>query len=237
MTRQHKPIVGVMPLWDDEQEAIRMRPGYMDGISQAGGLPIIFPFTENEQDVEQLAEVCDGFLFTGGPDITPELYHENTMEGLVTVCPKRDILESIVFRTAFEQDKPILGICRGIQAINVFLGGSLYQDIPMQYPSETEHHQVPPYDQPVHDVTISEGTPLYECFGVDRLPVNSHHHQAIKRLAPGLKAMAFSPDGLIEAAYMPEKRFLWAVQWHPELLFRTETHNRELFQAFVDSML
>jgi putative glutamine amidotransferase len=232
-----KPIVGVMPLWDDEKNNIWMRPGYMNGISQAGGLPIVFPFSDDEQELEQLAKLCDGFLFTGGPDISPKLYHEDPVEGLVTVCPKRDILESIVFRMALEQDKPVLGICRGIQVINVFLGGTLYQDIPMQHPSETEHHQAPPYDKPVHDVRIAEGSPLHQCFGVDRLPVNSHHHQAIQKLAPRLQAMAFSPDGLIEAAYMPEKKFIWAVQWHPEHLYRTDIHSRELFQAFVYSML
>ena len=231
-----KAIVGVMPLWDEEKEDIRMLPAYMDGISQAGGLPILFPFTEDKQEVEQLADLCDGFLFTGGPDISPEYFHEPPLEELISVCPKRDALESLVLQTALERDKPVLGICRGIQVINVCLGGSLYQDIPTQYPTETVHRQPPPFDKPIHDVIIEEGSPLQRCFGVDRVAVNSHHHQAIKSLAPALKAMAYSPDGLIEAVYMPQKRFLWAVQWHPERLYRTDIHSRELFQAFTDSM-
>ena len=231
-----KPVVGVMPLWDEEKEDIRMLPGYMDGVSQAGGLPVIFPFTEDNQEAEQLVSMCGGILFTGGPDISPEYYHEAPLEGLVSVCPKRDMLECMVFQAALEQDKPILGICRGIQVINVCLGGTLYQDIPTQHPSETVHRQPAPFDKTIHDVVIAEDSPLYRLFGVDKLPVNSHHHQAVNRLAPALKAMAFSPDGLIEAACMPEKKFLWAVQWHPERLLRTDRYSGMLFQAFIASM-
>ena len=231
-----KPIVGVMPLWDDEKDSIWMLPGYPDGLNQAGGLPIIFPFTADEQELEQLVNRCDGFLFTGGHDVSPALYHETPMEGLVDSCPKRDAMESIVLRMALERDLPVLGICRGIQFVNAFLGGSLYQDIPTQFPSETEHHQAPPYDNPSHIVTVEKGSPLQHYLGADSLPVNSCHHQAIKELAPALKAMAFSPDGLVEAAYMPGKKFLWAVQWHPEFSYRTDAHSRAIFQAFVEAM-
>ncbi len=231
-----KPIVGVMPLWDDEKDSIWMLPGYLDGLNQAGGLPIIFPFTADEQELEQLVNRCDGFLFTGGHDVSPALYHETPMEGLVDSCPKRDAMESVVLRMALERDLPVLGICRGIQFVNACLGGSLYQDIPTQHPSETEHHQAPPYDKPCHIVTVEKDSPLRDCLDVDSLPVNSCHHQAIKELAPALKAMAFSPDGLVEAAYMPEKKFLWAVQWHPEFLYQTDAPSRAIFQAFIESM-
>jgi putative glutamine amidotransferase len=231
-----KPIVGVMPLWDEEKDSIWMLPGYLDGISQAGGLPIMFPFTADERELEQLVELCDGFLFTGGHDVSPELYQEEPLEGLVDSCPKRDIMEEIVLRKALEKNKPVFGICRGIQFINAFLGGTLYQDIPAQHPSETEHHQTAPYDTPVHDVDLVEGSPLQRCLGIDRLSVNSYHHQAVKKLAPELEAMAFSPDGLVEAAYMPGKKFLWAVQWHPEFSFRTDGCSRRVFSAFVESM-
>ena len=232
-----KPIVGVMPLWDDEKDSIWMLPGYLDGLSQAGTLPIMFPFTADEQELEQLVNICDGFLFTGGHDVSPELYHETPMQGLTETCPKRDAMESIVLRKALEKDKPVLGICRGIQFINAFLGGTLYQDIPKQHPSETEHHQTAPYDVPIHDVVLTEDSPLFSCLSVGRISVNSLHHQAVRDLAPSLKAMAFSPDGLVEAAYMPDKRFLWAVQWHPEFSFRTDENNRKIFRAFAESML
>ncbi len=234
--KRMKPIVGVMPLWDDDKDSIWMLPGYMEGVELAGGLPIVFPFTADEHDLEQLVNVCDGFLFTGGHDVSPALYNEDPLEGLVISCPKRDLMEGIILRKAMERDKSVLGICRGIQFINAFLGGSLYQDLPTQFPSETDHHQTLPYDEPIHDVDIVGGTPLHDCLGVDRLPVNSYHHQAVNRLAPPLTPMAFAPDGLVEAAYMPDKKFLWAVQWHPEFSFKTDENSRKIFQAFVESM-
>ena len=135
-----KPIVGVMPLWDEEKDSIWMLPGYMDGISQAGGIPVIFPFSTDEMELKQLIGMCDGFLFTGGQDVTPEVYHEDPLEDLIDCCIKRDLMETIVLKEAIADDKPVLGICRGIQFINAALGGKLYQDIPTQRPSEINHH-------------------------------------------------------------------------------------------------
>ena len=232
-----KPIIGVMPLWDEKKDSIWMLPGYMDGLKQAGGLPVIFPFTDDERELEQLVSICGGFLFTGGHDVSPGLYGETPLEGLTVACPKRDAMESVVLGMALERDKPVLGICRGIQFINVFLGGTLYQDIPTQHPSAVEHRQAPPYDKPSHTVSIAEGSPLHQCLGLGALPVNSCHHQAVRKLAPALKAMAFSPDGLTEAAYMPEKSFVWAVQWHPEFSYKTDANSRKIFGAFIKAAL
>ena len=234
--KQKKPIVGVMPLWDDEKDSIWMLPGYMDGLHQAGAIPLIFPFTANEEELTQLAELCDGFLFTGGHDVSPQLYHEQPMEGLVSTCEKRDRMETIILKIAMEADKPVLGICRGIQLINAALGGSLYQDLPLQHPSETNHHGRAPYDQPVHDTKVYRDSPLYGCLGKEILPVNSYHHQAVKDLATGLEVMAAAPDGIVEAFYKPDQRFLWAVQWHPEFAYRTDENSRKIFSAFVGAM-
>ena len=231
-----KRIVGVMPLWDDEKDSIWMLPGYMDGVRQAGGLPMIFPFTEDRQELDQLVRICDGFLFTGGQDVSTALYRETPLEGLVTTCEKRDVMEGIVLEKALKADKPILGICRGIQFINVALGGTLYQDIPSQHPSETEHQQHAPYDIPVHDVMIIKDSPLHKCLNVDRLSVNSCHHQAVNQLAPCLEPMAVSTDGLIEAVFMKDKTYLWAVQWHPEFSFKTDKYNRMIFDSFIKAM-
>ena len=228
-----KPVIGVMPLWDDKKDSIWMLPGYMDGISQAGGIPVIFPFSADEQELEQLMGMCNGFLFTGGHDVSPEVYGEKPLPGLIENCPKRDEMETIVLRNAMADDKPVLGICRGIQFINAALGGTLYQDLPTQHPSDVDHHQTLPYDHPIHDVKILESSPLHECLGMDRLPVNSYHHQAVNRLAPGLIPMAVSADALVEALYKPDRRFLWAVQWHPEFSWRTDANSRKIFGAFV----
>ena len=231
-----KKVIGVMPLWDEEKNSIWMLPGYMEGIKQAGGLPFIFPFSEDEDEVSTLMEMCDGILFTGGHDISPDIYHEKLLEGLGSFCEKRDIMESIVLKQALEADKPILGICRGIQFINASLGGTLYQDLKLQHPSGVEHHQQAPYDVPAHDVILIEDTPLQKCIQGDSLAVNSYHHQAVKELAPDLKAMAVSSDGITEAVYMPGKKFLWAVQWHPEFLFHNDINSRQIFFAFINSI-
>lgn len=232
-----KPIIGVMPLWDDEKQSIWMLPGYLDGLRQAGGLPVVFPLEADDCDIHQLMELCSGFLFTGGHDVSPELYGEAPLDGTVSCCAQRDRLESIVLQRAIAQDKPVLGICRGIQFINAALGGTLYQDLPLQYPSEVEHHQQPPYDAPVHTVQIRKGTPLHMLLQTEELAVNSYHHQAVRRLADGLQSMAAAPDGLIEAVYKPDQKFLWAVQWHPEFSFRSEQSSRAIFDRFVQAML
>ncbi len=231
-----KPIIGVMPLWDDEKESIWMLPGYFDGINQAGAIPIMFPFTEDKQELDQLINMCDGFLFTGGHDVSPKLYNENPLDGLVSCCMKRDKMESYILKKTIQINKPILGICRGIQFINAALGGTLYQNLPTQYETETEHHQNPPYDVPVHKVKVIKDSPLYKCLNSELLDVNSYHHQAVKDLAPNLKVMAVSEDGLVEAVYMPELRFLWAVQWHPEFSYKTDDNSRKIFKAFIEAI-
>ena len=224
-----------MPLWDEQKNSIWMLPGYMDGIKEMGGLPIIFPFTADRQEIDQLLGVCDGILMTGGQDVSSALYHEEPLEGLVEYCGKRDEMEQIVLEKALEADTPILGICRGIQFMNAALGGTLYQDLPLQHPSDVDHHQNAPYDSPAHEVAIVKDSPLHKCLSILALPVNSLHHQAVRELAPELEAMACSPDGLVEAAYMPGKRFVWAVQWHPEFSYKSDGNSRKILRAFVEA--
>lgn len=231
-----KPMVGVMPLWDEKKDSLWMLPGYLEGIRQAGGIPFVFPFTDDEQELDQLVNLCDGIVFTGGHDVSPSLYHEEPLEELVVCCPKRDAMETIVLQKALAGHRSVLGICRGLQFINAALGGTLYQDLPTQHPSEIIHRQKSASDQTSHDVSLIKGSPLQQVLGLDCLPVNSFHHQAVKALAPCLSVMAMAPDGLIEAVTMPDARFLWAVQWHPEFLYRVDPNSRKIFRAFVQSM-
>lgn len=228
-----KPIIGVVPLVDREKESYWMLPGYMEGISQAGGLPIMLPLTSNTDELKQLLEICNGFLFTGGQDVSPELYGEEKLPECGECSRERDSMEKVLFELALNSNKSILGICRGIQFINSVLGGTLYQDIPSQKPSELEHHQTPPYDVPIHEVNILTETPLFNLLKTDKLYVNSYHHQGIKDLSAELKVMAAASDDLIEAVYMPEKNFVWAVQWHPEFSFKSDENSRKIFEAFV----
>ena len=228
-----KPLVGVMPLWDDEKDSLWMLPGYLEGLQEAGATPVILSLTEDREEIEHLVDICDGILLTGGHDVDPSVYGEEALNGTVLCCKARDNMEILVLEDAMKKDKPILGICRGIQMINALLGGTLYQDLPTQHPSDIDHHQTPPYDVPVHDVFIKKDSPLYDCLGSDRISVNSYHHQAVKDVAPCLEVMAESEDGIVEALYKPFYRFLWAVQWHPEFSYKKDDNSRKIFKAFV----
>lgn len=230
-----KPLIGVCPLWDEEKSSYWMLPGYLEGILAVGGLPIMLPLSQADADITALCNLCDGFVFTGGQDVTPALYQETVLFDSVQCCPARDAMEQQLFDRVLQADKPILGICRGLQLINVLLGGSLYQDLGKQHPAALNHRQQPPYDIPLHGVSLDPTAPLGNLLELRQIHVNSYHHQAIKTLAPQLRPMAMAPDGLIEASYLPEAKFLWAVQWHPEFLYRSDLNNRKIFAAFVDS--
>ena len=232
----HKPLIGVAPLWDEEKDSLWMLPGYFDGIIQAGGLPLMLPLTAEKAAIGQLADLCAGFLFTGGQDVFPGLYGAALAPCCGPVCETRDSMEKILFSIAvLESNKPALGICRGIQIFNVLLGGTLYQDIPTQMPhSVLMHQQKPPYDRPVHRVTIEPGSPLQKLLGTEILAVNSSHHHGIAELSPKLCPMARAEDGLVEAVYMRDRAFVWAVQWHPEMALAEESSGK-IFRALVNA--
>ena len=230
-----KPIIGVIPLFDEEKDSIWMVPGYMEGIRMAGGVPIILPLKADDEEINQVADLCSGFLFTGGHDVGTRLYGAVKSASCGPACNERDELEQKVFSYALLKDKPVFGICRGIQLINALCGGTLYQDLPTEYEGsrETNHHMHPPYDVHCHQVEVVKDTPLYELLQEVTIGVNSYHHQAIKVLADGLKPMAVSEDGLIEAVYMPDKKYIQAVQWHPEFIYKKDENACKLFEAFV----
>lgn len=230
-----KPVIGLVALYDEKKESYWMLPGYMDGLLAAGAVPVMLPLTDDRDTICQLVEELDGVLLTGGHDVNPCLYGEEPTETCGILCEGRDRMETVLLQEALKADKPVFGICRGLQFLNVHLGGSLYQDLPSSRSGGEAHQMEPPYDVPVHQVTVEPGSPLYEILGRESLPVNSYHHQAVKKLAPGLRAMAYASDGLLEAAYMPERSFVMAVQWHPEFSYRTDENSRKLFQAFVEA--
>ena len=230
-----KRVIGLIPLVDDGRDSLWMLPGYMEGVAQAGGLPLMLPLTAEDAALDQLCALCDGFLLTGGHDVSPALYGEQPLPGCGDTSPQRDAMELGVLHRAMAHDKPVLGICRGRQFINAALGGTLWQDLPTQRPAAVCHRQKPPYDAPAHTVAVLPDTPLSRLLKTDALAVNSYHHQAIRDLAAPLEAMALSPDGLIEAVRHPGQRFLWAVQWHPEFAYRSDPAARAVFRAFVEA--
>lgn len=230
-----KPVIGVLPLYDKDKESYWMLPGYMKGIEDAGGIPCMLPLTTDADIIAQIAERFDGFLFTGGQDIHPEMYGETVEEVCGEICVERDVMETALFKRVVEGNKPALGICRGLQLFNVTLGGTLYQDLPTYFPSDVIHKQAPPYTKPVHKVYVEKGSPLHSIVGAEVLHVNSYHHQGIKTLSDRLVPAAKAEDGLVEAVFMPDKTFIVAVQWHPEFNYQTDVSNRRLFEAFVKS--
>lgn len=193
----------------------------------------MLPLTSDKETIRQLLDTVDGILLTGGQDVSPEIYGEEKLDSSVACYEARDSMEKELLGQALEKDIPILGICRGIQFLNAYLGGSLYQDLGKQHPSETEHHQKPPYDVPVHEVNIIEESGLHKLIQSDRISVNSYHHQAVKEVADSLKVMAVSEDGLTEAVELPGKRFVWALQWHPEFSYKKDDNSRLIFKEFV----
>ena len=228
-----RPTIGVIPLWDEEKDSIWMLPGYMQGLEEAGAVPVILPLTVSETTLKKTADMFDGFLFTGGHDVNPALYQQEKTERCGEVCEARDQMETYIFHEAvLKHNKPALGICRGIQFFNVFLGGTLYQDIPTELPGAVTHVKGPPYDVPAHAVRILPQSPLHELMGKERIEVNSYHHQGINKIAERLAVMALADDGLVEAVYMPDRFYVWAVQWHPEFALKDEC-SKKIFASLV----
>lgn len=231
-SRKGKPLIAVTPTLDVKKDRLWLWQDYMRSVERAGGIGVTLPLTEQEEDLQQIAEQFDGFLFAGGPDLDPAFYGQEKMAQCGAVCLERDSMEMKLFQKALELDKPILGVCRGLQLINVALGGTLYQDIPAQIPSNVEHRVTqPPLERDTHEIQISEELPFGDL--PRTLWVNSRHHQAVQNLAPGLKIRAVAPDGVVEAVYMPGKRHVRAVQWHPEN-FDNEL-SRIIFKDFVEA--
>ena len=230
-----KPLIGVIPQIYPGSDNIVTRPGYMTEILESGGLPLLLPPTTEEEDLSQLIAMTDGLLLTGGQDVDPARYGEEKLPECGEPQDWRDAMEQLAVTVALKMNKPVFAICRGIQALNVALGGSLYQDIPTQYGREIIHSMEKPTNRHWHNVDLVEGSPIHELLQQKTIGVNSCHHQGIRRLGDGLEVMATAPDGIIEAVYLPDMPFVWGVQWHPELFYGADPNHRKLFEAFVEA--
>ena len=230
-----KPLIGLTPSHNTDNHDIQMRPTYLKAVTAAGAIPVVLPLTSSEEDLKQLVDTLDGFLFTGGPDVHPFLFGEETLDHCGSVSAERDQMELALLPLVMETGKPILGICRGVQLLNIGLGGTIWQDIPSQVTSDfpLAHTQPFAYTLPSHTVTVKPGSRLAEITGAETLSVNSMHHQAVKDVAPSLTASAFSSDHLVEAVEMPDYPFFIGVQWHPEYLWEKNEAASRLFAAFA----
>lgn len=215
-------------------ERAYVNSAYLHAVQQAGGVPVALPPQLSSASMRQLAGDLQGLLLTGGGDMDPALFGETPHATLYDVAPARDTLETSVLHVALDRGLPVLAVCRGLQVLNVALGGSLHQDVGTDPGTQLAHSQKEPRDQPTHKVKLTPGCRLAATLGADELEVNSMHHQAIKRLGRGLTAVAWAPDQIVEGAEIGDpSRFVLGVQWHPEELVGHSEPARRLFAALV----
>lgn len=234
-----KPLIGVTTYRMTNSLGINVHgvaEAYLNAVQDAGGLPVMIPLGLSEDTLNALLPRLDGILFTGGGDIDPA--HYNQLDDICShdIDPDRDRVEFWLLKHALSQNKPLMGICRGFQLMNVGLGGSLYSDVQSQMPGALKHDYYPNWsrDYPAHSIQIEPNTRLAEILGTLETEVNSLHHQSVRELGAGIVPLAYAPDGTVEALQITNNPFGIAVQWHPEWLQAHEPM-RNLFRAFIQT--
>ena len=222
-------IVIAMPRMSTDPEPTVAQSKYIESLARAGAGMRWVELNDPEQAVQD-ALTCDGLLLPGGGDMDPKFYGQARIPACGEPNLLRDAAEPLLLRAFLAADKPVLGICRGIQVMNAVLGGDLYQDIkPFEHLPHNDHWAK------IHTVTVRRGTLLSRILGQDTVLVNSQHHQAMDRVAPGFTLAALSEDGIVEAIEKPDARFCLGVQWHPEWLSDADPAMQGLFDAFVNA--
>jgi putative glutamine amidotransferase len=233
-----KPLIGITTNQSKSvygHPTVMLMQSYINAVMQAGGVPVLIPSLISEDGWDVVYSHLDGILFSGGGDIGLEYSPGEPHPRIDDVELERDSIELKMVRAAASDGKPILGICRGCQVMNVALGGTLYTHILDQLPNALDHSY--PGNMRtllVHEVKIEEGTQFAEIFSDPIIKVNSLHHQGLKEIAPSLRVAGHAPDGLVEAVEIPDHPFGLAVQWHPEWLMDQEG-TRNLFRNFVQA--
>jgi putative glutamine amidotransferase len=219
--------------------SVVMNQRYYHAVAMAGAAPVLIPLLDDLGTLRAIYERTDGILIPGGVDVDPATFGEQPRERLGRIDPARDRVEIQLVKWAVEDGKPVLGLCRGLQVINVALGGTLYQDLETEYPNAIKHDYFPTYgfsrDHLAHDVAVEAGSRMRHALSSSAVPVNSMHHQGIKALAGSLAASAIAPDGLIEAAESTNGSYVVGVQWHPEVFELDEPSSGLLFADFIQA--
>jgi putative glutamine amidotransferase len=239
-----QPLIGITTYKSDSATSphhplYTLHPLYSQGVVAGGGVPVLIPYGLDEGHLRAIFHRIDGLLLAGGGDVDPAFYEEEAGDEVKGVDRERDEIEITLVRWAVKENKPFLAICRGIQVMNVALGGSLYQDVLTNMPGAIQHAYFQglgyPRDYLAHDVRLDRTSRLAETLGGDHFPVNSLHHQGIKSFAPDLTAVGTAPDGLIEAVEIAGHAFAIGVQWHPEALAPKDVKMRCLFEGLVSA--
>ncbi len=236
MGGKRKPFIGVTPWYDYDKRITYIKPGYCEGITAAGGIPLLLPLVSEAEVLEELLAKMDGILISGGPDVDGVHFGEHNLPWGGEISPYRDAMELYLAKRFIDENKPVFGICRGLQVMNVAMGGTLYQDIYSQQKGKEllKHSQDAPKWYPTHDIAIEEGSKVAAALGMLQVKVNSFHHQAVKEVAPGFAVTSRSPDGIIEALEYEGRTFAVGVQWHPELMWEQNHVFLHLFRDFVN---
>lgn len=225
--------VGIVSRLERDQNLYVCNAAYPRAVEAAGGVPMLLPYLGSHAKIRELLDALDGVVLSGGTDMDPALYGEEMHPAIESVVPERDAFEVSLIRAFLDLDRPILGICRGMQSLNVALGGSLYADLAACLPSARNHRDGTPLRETVHPVEIEPTSRLARLAGITHAEVNSWHHQAVKAVGSGLHACAYASDGVVEAIESRDHRFVIGVQWHPEHLWERQTTSRRLFEALV----
>ncbi len=238
-----RPLIGITTMSDHDAAGLHAprfsnNQSYSKAVMAAGGIPVLIPQVEDAESLRAIYDMLDGVLIPGGTDINPRYFHEDAHAEVDLPDNGLDFVETTLLPWALADDLPIFGICRGQQVLNVVMGGTLWQDIPTEYATVFDHRES--YKRKIrdylaHDVRISPDSRLRQLTGAERIWVNTSHHQAVKAVAPGLRATAWSPDELCEALEGPDHYFVLSVQWHPEEMTRKHEWARRLFSALVDA--
>ena len=231
------PLIGIAPSFQSAPRnggSIRIWRNYPGLVAQEGALPVLLPLLETREEARAYVERLDGVVLTGGHDIDPARYGQNARPETKQAPKERVASDLLLAKTAHEAGKPLLGICLGIQTMNVVFGGTIFQHIPADVPGALQHEDEPEGVSHDHVVRVERGTLLHRVLGMDTAVVNSYHHQALATIAPGFRVSAKAEDGVVEAIERTDHPFYLGVQWHPERAAASDV-SRRLVRAFLDA--
>lgn len=233
--KEKEPVrIGIS--WEKEYEEGKLPENYMVSVKKAGGVPVLLPQIKTEQEALEALKTVDAVILTGGEDITPSYYNEKPHPKAYDPAAERDLSDSLLLKAAIKEDYPVLGTCRGMQLLNVILGGTLYQDLPSEYISDLVHRDPNGKVYVFHDCKIiDKNSKLYNMIQMEEFTVNSWHHQSVERLGKGLKVTALASDGMIEGVELEGATFVVGTQFHPEQhVFTNDDKFLPIFKTLVE---